>query len=168
MDISESEAGSVFVILSETAASAEPSEGPLDNPSFGQNLEADRLIGSFDDLQLPGTERFNGGSRDRPLITAIGKDFLDERKQPAHDLEHEQAAIPILDAGGVNHDAHGQTQRVDQDMSLLSFDFLPRIVTRRVDLRPPFSAPLTLWLSMIAAVGLASLPDCSRTATKSA
>jgi transposase len=30
---------------------------------------------------------------------------------------------------------------------------------------PPFSAPFTLWLSMIAAVGLASRPACSRHCT---
>jgi hypothetical protein len=28
----------------------------------------------------------------------------------------------------MNHDVQGEPQRVDQDMSLLSFDFLPRVV----------------------------------------
>jgi hypothetical protein len=31
---------------------------------------------------------------------------------------------------------------------------LARIVTRRIDAGPPFSALFTLWLSMMAAVGL--------------
>ena len=39
------------------------------------------------------------------------------------------------------------------------------IIAVRVDRRPPFSAPFTLWLSMIAAVGLASRPACSRHCT---
>ena len=168
MDVSDSEAVSIFVVLGETAASTEPGEGPLDDPAFGQNLEADRLIRTLDDFQLPGPERLHGGSRQRPLVAAIGKNPFDEWKQAAHGLEHKQAAISILDAGGVNRNVQGQTQRVDQDMSLLAFDFLPRVVARRVDPRPPFSAPLTLWLSMIAADGPASLPDRSRTATKSA
>jgi hypothetical protein len=68
----------------------------------------------------------------------------------------------------MNHDVQREAQRVDQDMSLLSFDFLARVIARRVDPRPPFSAPLTLWLSMIAAVGLAALSACARVARKSA
>jgi len=37
---------------------------------------------------------------------------------------------------------------------LLALDLLAAVVARRVDARRPFSALLTLWLSMIAAVGL--------------
>jgi hypothetical protein len=50
--------------------------------------------------------------------------------------------------------AHQQTLCVDEDMALAALDFLARIVAVRIDTRPPFSALLTLWLSMIAAVGL--------------
>ena len=168
MDIGDGEAGSVFVVLGEATAAAEPCEGAFDDPALGQNLETDGLIGAFDDFQLPGTEGLHGGGRGFSLIAAVGEDPLDEREQPPHRLEHEQPAVAILDVGRMNHDVQREAQRVDQDMSLLSFDFLPGVIARRVDPRPPFSAPLTLWLSMIAAVGLASLPACSRVATKSA
>jgi hypothetical protein len=47
-------------------------------------------------------------------------------------------------------------------MPLLAFDLLARIVAMRVDASPPFSALFTLWLSMMAAVGLASRCACSR------
>jgi hypothetical protein len=47
-------------------------------------------------------------------------------------------------------------------MALFAVDFLARIIARWVDAAPPFSALFTLWLSMIAAVGLASRPICSR------
>jgi hypothetical protein len=60
---------------------------------------------------------------------------------------------------------HQQALGVDQDVALLAFDLLACIVARRVDAGPPFSAPFTLWLSMIAAVGLASRPACSRHST---
>jgi len=55
-----------------------------------------------------------------------------------------------------------QTLGVDQDMALLALDFLASIVTVRIDRDPPFSAPFTLWLSMIAAVGLAFRSAISR------
>jgi hypothetical protein len=50
-------------------------------------------------------------------------------------------------------------------MPLAAGDFLARIVTLRVDRGPPFCAALALWLSMIAALGLASRPACSRQLT---
>jgi hypothetical protein len=55
-----------------------------------------------------------------------------------------------------------QALRIDENVALLALDLFSRIVTRRIDRRPPFSALLTLWLSMTAAVGLASRPIASR------
>jgi hypothetical protein len=60
---------------------------------------------------------------------------------------------------------HQQALRVDEDMALLAFDLLATIEAWRIDPQPPFSALLTLWLSIMTAVGLASLPACSRQST---
>jgi hypothetical protein len=57
---------------------------------------------------------------------------------------------------------------VDKNVPLLALDLsatsslslLARIVPVRINARPPFSALFTLWLSMMAAVGLAS--RCAR------
>jgi len=65
----------------------------------------------------------------------------------------------------MHHRVQQQTYRVDQDMPLLALDLLPGIIPMRVDVSPPFSALLTLWLSITAAVGLASRPALSRQAT---
>jgi hypothetical protein len=54
--------------------------------------------------------------------------------------------------------------RVDQCVALAPVDLLASIVTAR----PPASVVLTLWLSMIAAEGLASRPTRSRSAITSA
>jgi hypothetical protein len=56
-------------------------------------------------------------------------------------------------------------ERIDEDMTLATRDLLARIEALWVEQGPPFGAPLALWLSMIAVVGLASRPACSRTAT---
>ena len=58
-----------------------------------------------------------------------------------------------------------QTQRIYQDVTLLALDLFARIIAMWIDAAPPFSALLTLWLSMIAAVGLASRYAFSRHAT---
>jgi hypothetical protein len=47
---------------------------------------------------------------------------------------------------------------------LATFDLLARVVARRIEHSPPFRAPFAVCESMIAAVGLASRPSCSRTA----
>jgi hypothetical protein len=52
--------------------------------------------------------------------------------------------------------------RVDENMPLLAFDLLARIVAVRIDAAPAFSALFVLWLSMTAAVGLASRFVASR------
>jgi hypothetical protein len=58
-----------------------------------------------------------------------------------------------------------QTQRIYQDMALLALDLFARIIAMRINASPPFSALFTLWLSMMAAVGLASRSTFSRQAT---
>jgi hypothetical protein len=114
------------------------------------------------DTTLPAAEGAHGRRRGGPLVAAVGEDPLDEWEQPARLFEHGQAAVAVLDVGGMDARAQQQTERVDQDVALASLDLLARVVARRVGARPPFSALLTLWLSRIAALGLASLPACSR------
>jgi hypothetical protein len=65
----------------------------------------------------------------------------------------------------MNEGVHQQALGVDENMPLLALDFLARIIAMRVDAAPPFSALLTLWLSMMAAVGEASRSACSRQRT---
>jgi len=55
----------------------------------------------------------------------------------------------------VDDDAEQQTGRVDRDVAL---DLLGRVVAPR----PPFSVVLTLWVSMMATLGLGSRPSRSR------
>ena len=121
---------------------------------------------AFDDFEDP-TPRLSGGKGGpRPLIAGIGKDANNERPQsPRAVIENECGAVAILDVGRMHGDAQQQTERIDEDVPLAPCNLLARIVALRVERSPPFGAVLALWLSMIAAVGLASRPACSRTAT---
>ena len=58
-----------------------------------------------------------------------------------------------------------QAYCIDENMPLLALDLLARIVAVRINAGPPFSALFTLWLSMMAAVGLASRSSRSRHCT---
>jgi hypothetical protein len=55
-----------------------------------------------------------------------------------------------------------QAELINKDVAFLSLDFLAAVVTRRVNRGPPFSALFTLWLSMMAALGLSARPACAR------
>ena len=92
----------------------------------------------------------------RSLIAGIGEQRLQEGIHPEQRRKQQDAAVAILDIGGMNDGVQQQTQRVYQNVALLALDLLARIIAMRIDAGPPFSALFTLWLSMMAAVGLAS------------
>jgi hypothetical protein len=82
-----------------------------------------------------------------------------------HGRKQYDAAVTVLDIGTMNDRVKQQTKCVYEYVALLAFNFLARIITMRVDPGPPFSALFTLWLSMMAAVGLASRSLYSRHST---
>ena len=151
----------VLEILGEPSAAIEPSDRALDDPALWQELEA-RAIAALDDLELPigdGVEElFELGA----LIGAVADDLLKKGKQSPHRLEQGRCAVAVLHIGRTHLHAQQQAERVDEEMTLLALDLLAGVIARRIDLRPPFSAPLTLCESMMATVGLASRPSHSR------
>ena len=121
------------------------------------------MSGSFDDFGFETRQDFGEPVRKkRPLIGGVGKQLLEEWKQTFHRRQQQDAAIAVLNAGGMNDGMEQQTQRIYQNMALLALDLLARIIAMRIDAGPPFSALFTLWLSMMAAVGLASRAAFSR------
>jgi hypothetical protein len=99
-------------------------------------------------------------------MAAVALDALNEREQAARAVvEHHGYPVAILNVGSMHRHAQQQAKRIDENVALATRDLLARIEVRRVKRGPPFCAPLALWLSMIAVVGLASRPACSRTAT---
>lgn len=124
------------------------------------------MIRALDDFDVHSRQYFlHSAAKDRSLVASIGVELEQERihaKQGCHD---KRAAIAILNAGSMHDGVDQQALRVDENMPLLALDFLSRVVTRRIDRSPPFSALLTLWLSITAAVGLASREAASRQRT---
>src|ERR1700716_3019390 len=101
----------------------------------------------------------------RSLIAAVGKQLLQERIHPEQSGKKQDTAVAILDIGGGNEGGEQQNNRIYKKGGLLFFCFFARIKAMRIDTGPPFSALLTLWLSMMAAVGLASRLPRSRHST---
>ena len=124
------------------------------------------MIGALDDFGFEMGQDFGQRAvKARPLIGGIGEQLLQERMRPEQGRKQQDAAIAILDVGGMNDRVQQQTQRIYENVALLALDLLARIIAMRIDPGPPFSALFTLWLSMMAAVGLASRSSCSRHST---
>lgn len=157
--------GEAFEVFGEPTAAAEPADGAFDNPAFGDDLEALRRIGAFDDFDLELCDGLaRSGPEDRPRVAAVGEQRLEESPAPEQRGKHKRAAVAVLDVGGVDDGVEQKAYRIDQDVALLALDLFSRIIAAGVHAGPPFSALFTLWLSMIAAVGEASRPACSRQA----
>ena len=136
--------GQVFKILGQPATTVEPSEGALDNPSFGQDNELSRL-GPFNDFDFPFTaDRRHGSGHFWALIAAIGDDFGDEGKPWTQFFQHQWSTVAILNVGGMNHGCKIQTERIDRDMAFFTLDLFAGVIAVRIDPRPPFSVLFTL------------------------
>jgi transposase len=83
-----------------------------------------------------------GRGEHRALISTIGEKLRQEREASKQCVQHQAATVAVLDISGMHDRVQHQAQRVDQDMSLLAFDFLARIVSRRIDRAPPCILPL--------------------------
>lgn len=124
-------------------------------------------VATLDDLQDPASGVGDGFGHLCSLIAVagIGEDALDEGKRATGCAQEIASPVPVLHIAGMDHDTQQEAERVDEDVALAARDLLACIKALRIERSPPFCAALALWLSMIAAVGLASRPACSRTVT---
>ena len=157
-------AGVAFEVASQATVTTDPRERSFDDPPFRQHLKSSS-VRSLDDLQPPGTSAPHDERHLLSRIATVGKDALDEGEQSACPAQQMECSIAVLNVGGMNDNVQQETQRVDQDVPLATFDLLARVVARRIEPSPPFCVPFAVCESMIATVGLASRPSCSRTAT---
>lgn len=123
------------------------------------------MIRAFDDLDLPVSRCGDCRGHFRPLISSVSEDALNERKTPPRLPQQITRSVTVLNIGGQHAHAEQEAERVDEDVALAARDFLARIKALRVNFGAPFWAAFADWLSMIAALGLASRPAASRTAT---
>jgi hypothetical protein len=93
----------IFPILGETTAPVEPSDRAFDDPTLGQSHESFGVIGSSDDFGFEVRQGFGERVRkNRALIGAVGKQLLEEWKLTEQRGQQQDAAIAILDAGGMH------------------------------------------------------------------
>jgi len=153
-----------LIVPRQSPVSADPGECPLHNPALRQHDKA-VTVAAADDLERPRAGPSNRGLHLAALVPCIPDDTLDEGEGPPCLPQQRLGSVSILYVGRVDAHRQEQAQRVGQDVALAASDLLARIIAGRVERSPPLRAPLAVWLSMIAVVGLASRPACSRVST---
>ena len=151
-------------IAGQPPVAADPSDGALHDPALWQHDEA-MPVAAADDLHGPCAGASDGGGHLRPLIPCVTDDALDEGEKPACLPQQRLGAVTVLHAGGMHDHREQQAEGVGQQVALAPDDLLARVVAGRIERSAPFCAASVVWLSMIAVVGLASRPACSRAAT---
>ncbi len=152
----------VLVVLGEAPTAVDPGNGALHDPAPGQGLEALLARRAFDDLDFP-RGGLHGPAQLFAAVGTVSEDRLQEAEEPARPaVEDQKGAVAVLQVGRVDGDGEDQAEGVDEEMALLALDLLARVIARRVDARPPFSALFTLWLSITPALGEAARPSRSR------
>jgi len=153
----------VFPIAGQTAASVEPCDGAFGDPALGFDDEPLGLLAALDDVDREAWHRLRGaGMEDGSGIGAVGEQLAQEGKLPERGTQQQHAAVTVLNTGPGEQRVQHETECVDQQMALVALDQRAAIEAMRVDIGAPFSAPLTLWLSITQAVGLISRSACSR------
>jgi hypothetical protein len=100
----------ILPVLGKPAAAIEPSEGALDDPPLWQHGESVGLIGSPDDLDAQvraGTG--DGGGEAWSLVGGVGEQRSQERVQSKQSRHDENAAVAILNIGGMNDGVEQET-----------------------------------------------------------
>lgn len=125
-------------VARETAIMADPCEGSLNDPSFGQDDEAVQVV-ALDDFELPGAGLCDGGGGLGSLVAAIGEDALDEGEETARaSIENQRRPVAVLHIGRMNDDVQQEAERIDEDVPLAARDLLARIEPLRVKRGAPF------------------------------
>ena len=121
--------GAIFHIFGEATASTEPGQRSFHDPTPGDDLKADCRVGPFDCFYFHMRQNFlTGLFENGTLVSAIGKEFLQKRKPAEQGSKDQNAAIPVLETGRMDHGVKQQPYRVDKDVALLSLDFLARVI----------------------------------------
>ena len=143
-----------LIVLAQTPATAQPGQRTLHHPPPGQHLEAVAVRASAYHAQQPASSS-PSPSHQPAGVGRISPDQLRSR-EPAQQLgQYQPGSIPVLDVGDVNHYREEQPGGIHYDVALAPRHLFARVIAAR----PPFSVVFTDWLSMMAALGVASLPS---------
>jgi len=119
----------MFVILAQPSAFAQPGEGALDDPAFGQHLKpcGVRVLGH--DRQFPAL--LGDPGFELPGVPAVRPQAHQAGQLANQWVEHEFGPGAVLDIGRVDHETMDQSQGIDDKVAFASLKLLASIIAAR-------------------------------------
>ena len=154
--------GQGFIVLAQPATTSQPRQCSLNHPPAWQHLKLMAGPGTLDDLQDPARHGHHPVHQ-LAAVASVSPDESQAWESSYQFIDDQPRTISVLDIGRMHHHRQQQAHGIYDDVSLSTVDLLTSIIVTR----PPFSVVFTLWLSMIAALGVGSLPSASRTQGRS-
>jgi hypothetical protein len=115
----------VFIVFAEATITAEPSKAALRDPGQARDLECALL--SFHDLQLPAIPVQEIAGQLSAFVARVGENRSNPWEQRTQATEQASSGTPIRYVRWLNPTSYWKPQRVNQNVTLTSFDALVRI-----------------------------------------
>ena len=144
--------GQGFIVLAQPATTSQPRQCSLNHPPAWQHLKLMAGPGTLDDLQDPARHGHHPVHQ-LAAVASVSPDESQAWESSYQFIDDQPRTISVLDIGRMHHHRQQQAHGIYDDVSLSTVDLLTSIIATR----PPFSVVFTLWLSMIAALGVGSL-----------
>ena len=133
MDGSHKELGgcrsdSLFKVFGQVAVSVQLGKGGFYDPTAGQNMEAFRMIGAFDDVNGLVTDLCQRLFEFASSIASIGEDVTEPLETGADICPDQRSAVSVLYIGSIDNDMDQIAIGIGDDMALAALDLLARII----------------------------------------
>ena len=151
-----------LIVFAKPPVAPQPCKGALNHPSARQYSKF-ACPRTFDNLNNPAANLISPINR-FTSISCISPYKLQARKATCQSLEYQLGAMIVLNVGRMDNYCQQQPHSINDDVELSPCHSLGRIITTN----PPFSVVFTLWLSIMAALGVGSLSSISLTLGRNA
>jgi hypothetical protein len=111
-----------FKILCQSSTASDPCEGSFNDPSAGQDFEALRCFGTFDDFDLPIADALQSLAQFVSGIASVGEDMAQPGIAGADRRKDARGAITILNAGFVYDEPDQIALGVGNDVAFAALD----------------------------------------------
>ena len=151
-----------LVIFAQTAVVIKPTKGAFHDPTPGLNFKPALVVGAQDDVDVDTELR--RAVNEATAISRVSPDFSEAGIRLRQSIKQPTGHRAILITGFGDKGLENQPLGIDDQVTFASFDLFARVVAATA----PFSVVFTDWLSIMAALGVASRPSSWRSSSRNA
>ena len=138
----------------------EPTKGAFHDPTSGLDFKTRLVIGAQDDFNVD--TKLSRTVNKATTIGGVGPDFAEARIRLRQAIDQPARNSAILPTRFCHKGFEDQTFGINNQVAFASLDVFACVIASTA----PFSVVLTDWLSIMAALGVASRPNSWRSASR--